>query len=145
MTGLSCPIFGIQWTAPVDEVKLAEQFVIFLEDKRVLFNPSHMEDSGHCVSSVNCIRDEITSTLQQVNSKSPLSKSLRRMRSASLVFQNAISPNSFSTLEQPIQNSILERELFKLREKVGLSLGEITVLMGSMFRMLWLLSSHLIM
>ncbi|WP_407027396.1 DUF6650 family protein [Escherichia albertii] len=52
ITGLSCPIFGIQWNAPIIETDEAKKIVIFLEDKRVLFNPVDMEGASHCTSSV---------------------------------------------------------------------------------------------
>lgn len=38
ITGLSCPIFGIQWNAPIIEADEARSIILLLEDKRVLFN-----------------------------------------------------------------------------------------------------------
>ncbi|EOB3604668.1 TPA: hypothetical protein I7680_21645 [Vibrio vulnificus] len=130
ITGLSCPLFGIQWNAPTDEVKLAEGIITFLEDKRVLFNPIDMEDANHCVMSVGEIRTEVTRTIQTAGANAPLAKSLRRIRSACHAFQNEIGSSQFSQLDIPVQKSILERELFKLRDKVGLSLAEVSAAHG---------------
>lgn len=46
ITGFSVPIFGIQWTAPIQDVTIAEDLILFLEDKRVLFNPVSMENAN---------------------------------------------------------------------------------------------------
>ena len=42
MTGLSCPIFGISWNPSEDETAIAARIIRYLEDRRVLFNPSEM-------------------------------------------------------------------------------------------------------
>jgi len=130
ITGLSCPIFGIQWNAPTIEADEAKNIIIFLEDKRVLFNPSNMEDSSHCSQSVIEIRSELTKSLQALPSSSNLAKALKRMKSACQDFNNKLGHPMYSTFDQPVQNSILERELFKLREKCGVSVAEIAVSYG---------------
>ncbi|PKQ73769.1 hypothetical protein CJP16_18360 [Aeromonas sobria] len=130
ITGLSCPIFGIQWNAPAIESDEAKNIVIFLEDKRVLFNPTNMEDAGHCIQSVIAIRAELTKALQTLPSNSNLSKSLKRMRKACQVFSNKLGHPMFPQFDQPVQTSMLERELFKLREKCGLSVAEIVIAYG---------------
>jgi hypothetical protein len=130
ITGLSCPIFGIQWNAPAIESDEAKNVVLFLEDKRVLFNPANMEDAGHCAQSVIEIRSELTKALQALPSDSNLSKSLKRMRKACQDFSDKLGHPMFSKFDPPVQTSMLERELFKLREKCGLSVAEIAVAYG---------------
>lgn len=130
ITGLSCPIFGIQWNAPPIEADVAKNIVLFLEDKRVLFNPADMEDAGHCAQSVSEIRSELTKGLQVLPSHSNLAKSLRRMRKSCQDFSNKLGNPNFSQFDLPVQTSILERELFKLREKCGVSIAEIAVAYG---------------
>lgn len=130
ITGLSCPIFGIQWTAPIIESDEAKKTIIFLEDKRVLFNQVTMENANHCTQSVIGIRLELTKTLQLLPDGSNLSKSLKRMRRACHEFNNKLDHPNFLQFEHPIQISILERELFKLRDKFGLSVAEIAVAYG---------------
>jgi hypothetical protein len=46
ITGISTPIFGIQWNPPVVEINIAKDIILFLEDKRILFNPIDMEDEN---------------------------------------------------------------------------------------------------
>ncbi|TQQ11462.1 DUF6650 family protein [Vibrio cholerae] len=127
ITGISCPIFGIQWNAPVDEINLATTFVKDLGDHRVLFNPVHMERSDSCVNSVDIIRQLISEALAEAKDKSPLSKALKRMRRACHAFQNEVASPHYQAVETPVRNSILERELSNLRLKFGESLAEISV------------------
>ncbi len=130
ITGLSCPIFGIQWTAPPIETDEAKNIVLFLEDRRVLFNPANMEDAGHCAQSVLEIRSELTKGLQALPSDSNLAKSLKRMRKACQEFSDKLGHPKFSQFDHPVQTSMLERELFKLREKSGASVAEMAVAYG---------------
>ena len=130
ITGLSCPIFGIQWNAPPIEANEAKKVVLFLEDKRVLFENANMEDAGHCAQSVLDIRFELTKGLQALPSGSNLAKSLKRMRKACQEFSNSLGHPKFSQFDYPVQTSILERELFKLRQKIGVAVAEMAVAYG---------------
>lgn len=94
-----------------------------LEDKRVLFNPTDMEDAGHCSQSVICIRSTSTKELQKLSTNSIL---LKKIIKACQEFNNRLGHTNFTTFEKPIQNSILEREPFKLREKCGASVAQIS-------------------
>lgn len=125
ITGISCPIFGIQWNPPIIEVHEAEKVVIFLEDKRVLFNSIEMENVEYCARSVIEIRKELTRALQALPSDSNLSKQLKRMRRACQEFNDALCHPNFSHLDYPIQKSIFERAIFKLRGKFGLAVAEV--------------------
>ncbi|MGI2122690.1 DUF6650 family protein [Shewanella baltica] len=130
ITGLSCPIFGIQWNASAVESDEAKNIILFLEDKRVLFKPTSMENAGHCAQSVIEIRSELTKTLKALPSDSTLSKSLKRIRTACQEFSDKLGHPKFSQFDLPVQTSMLERELFKLREKCGVSVAEIAVAYG---------------
>ena len=103
ITGLSCPIFGIQWNAPTIEADEAKNIVLFLEDKRVLFNPANMEDAGHCAQSVIDIRSELTKALQALPSDSNLAKSLKRMRKSCQEFSNKLGHPKFDYIDQSYQ------------------------------------------
>jgi hypothetical protein len=130
ITGLSCPIFGIQWNAPIIEADEAKNIVLFLENKRALFNPANMEDAGHCAQSVIDIRSELTKSLQSLPSDSKLAKTLKRMRKACQEFSNKLGHPKFTKFDSPVQTSMLVRELFKLREKCGVAIAEIAVAYG---------------
>jgi len=57
ITGLSVPVFGVQWNPPDAERSAARRVLAFLEDRRVLFVPSEMEVPEHCVAAVLGIRE----------------------------------------------------------------------------------------
>jgi len=82
VTGLSVPIFGIQWSPPESECAVARRILAFMEDRRVLFVPSEMEVPHHCVESVLRIREFLTGELGSLDSANELALSLRAMRAA---------------------------------------------------------------
>lgn len=127
ITGVSCPIFGLQWTPPPIESDEAKKTINFLENKRVLYNSSSMEDANHCVLSVIEIRNELTNKINILSSTSHLVKSLKSMRLACAKFCDSIGHPDYKTYETPVQKSILDRDLVKLRNKIGQSLAIISI------------------
>ena len=86
LTGLSCPIFGISWNPSESEVTIATRIIRYLEDKRVLFNPSEMESPSYCVKSTIQIREYLTSEMQNMNTDSKLFEFTKAMRIAARKF-----------------------------------------------------------
>ncbi len=82
ITGISSPIFGVSWNPENTERDFAKEVIIFLEDRRVLYNPSEMEVPQHCVDSVLKIRKFLTSTIGKISEDTELAKSLKAMRAA---------------------------------------------------------------
>ena len=66
ITGISTPIFGISWSPPNTEKSEAGEVIVFLEDRRVLYNPSEMEMPGHCIQSVVEIRNFLTEKIGKI-------------------------------------------------------------------------------
>ncbi len=94
MTGFSIPVFGVSWNPPEIEIEMAKRILVYLEDRRVLYNPSSLEIPEYCVKSIIEIRQFLTSELSEVNSKSDLSSSLRAMRASCRKFLNQVSESS---------------------------------------------------
>jgi hypothetical protein len=90
LTGLSIPVFGVSWNPPPAEVTVARKVIAFLEDRRVLYNPFHMEDPGHCVSSVVEIRHSLTAELGNLTKSDGLAANLRAMRAACRKFLDGV-------------------------------------------------------
>lgn len=82
LTGISCPVFGVSWTAPEAEVTIARRVITFLEDRRVLNAPGSLESPDHCVESMFEIREYLTKELQGLVAGEELEASLRAMRAA---------------------------------------------------------------
>ncbi len=82
LTGFSTPIFGVSWNPPQTHISIARKIITFLEDRRVLYNPYHMEDPRHCVQSVIEIRQFLTSELSKLSEDEGPLQNLRAMRAA---------------------------------------------------------------
>jgi hypothetical protein len=52
LTGFSTPIFGVSWNPPETDIAIAQRVIAFLEDRRVFYNPYHMEVEYQCISSI---------------------------------------------------------------------------------------------
>ncbi|MFI5182533.1 MAG: DUF6650 family protein, partial [Thermoanaerobaculia bacterium] len=82
LTGISTPVFGAQWRPPEAEIEVAKRVLAFLEDRRVLFDPPHMEFEPFCIQSALEIRKFLTKELGSLNRKRPLAQSLSAVRAA---------------------------------------------------------------
>lgn len=60
INGFSTPIFGLSWNPNNTDKDHVKEIIAFLEDKRVLYNPSEMEIPSHCVDSILEIRRFLT-------------------------------------------------------------------------------------
>lgn len=89
ITGLSVPVFGVQWSPKEPEVTAARRVIGYLEDRRVLYNPSEMESPDHCVQSVLQIRSYLT---QEIGShgEGDFGATLKAMRAACRKFLNCV-------------------------------------------------------
>src|ERR1700680_1475395 len=68
ITGISVPFGGIQWADPgPSDGKIVRDFVLFLEDRRVLYNPMFLEVVSQVEHSVHEIREQCTKTLQALS------------------------------------------------------------------------------
>ncbi|MEM1427829.1 MAG: DUF6650 family protein [Pseudomonadota bacterium] len=90
VTGLSSPIGGISWNPPEAQVTTARKLITFLEDRRVLYNPSEMEVPHHCVHSVMDIRHFLTDLLQTAEAGSEIAQSIRALRAACRKFMDTV-------------------------------------------------------
>ena len=82
ITGLSVPVFGVQWNPAEADCVVARRLLAFLEDRRVLYVACEMEVPQHCVASVLRIREFLTTELGKLNEERELAQNLRAMRAA---------------------------------------------------------------
>jgi len=130
LTGVSVPIFGVQWKPITVEVTVARDLIRILEDKRVLYRPEEMEGATYCLHSVESIRHALTTSLQQVTTGTPIAKQLDRMRRAGREFCDVVGSPKFGSAQYPVQSSILRRELTKLRSTFGSAVGTLAIAYG---------------
>lgn len=82
LTGFSTPVFGVSWNPPADERETVRQFIVFLEDRRVLFNPYDIEMPEYVDRSIIEIRQHLTELLGTLDENSKACEHIRAMRAA---------------------------------------------------------------
>jgi hypothetical protein len=130
ITGVSVPIFGIQWQPAPLQVKVARDLMRELEDKRVLYRPEAMESAQYCVQSVIDMRQKLTTSMQQVDTDAPLYKQLQKIRRACRGFCDVVGSPKFDAAPFPVQSSLLGRELARFRQTVGGAVGAVSIAYG---------------
>jgi hypothetical protein len=128
LTGVSTPIAGASWQPGTPDVEVARRVLIFLEDRRVLYNPLEAEDPGHSVASVLQIRQFLTDVLANQGIGSELTGHLRGMRAACRAFLDR-----FDLPDDPSSSVITFediREDWMLNNVLGQSLGELRAVFG---------------
>jgi hypothetical protein len=114
--GISTPIFGfsVNWNPSESAKQIAREVIIFLENRRVLYNPYSMETYSHCLNSANQMRDFLTDKITKVPSDD-LEKHLRAMRKACI--------NFVQLLTQHYPQQFIGEGLGELRATLGLHIG----------------------
>lgn len=92
VTGLSVPVFGIQWTPSVNERDVVRRVLTGFEDRRVLYAPLCLEVPDQVTHSVLGMRDALTQALQELPETSEAISALRAMRAACRKFLDAPRP-----------------------------------------------------
>ncbi len=131
LSGFSTPFGGVSWEAPEAGATVARRVIRFLEDRRVLYNPSELEQPSHCVQSVLEIRRFLTAELGNLADQD-LASQLSAMRTACRKFLDA--PRYPDGQPLPVQYGIFHRgypewvfttALGELRGVVGVLVAEL--------------------
>src|ERR1700722_11368065 len=70
ITGISIPFGGISWAAPgPSDAEKVREFILFLEDRRVLYNAQDLEVVSQVERSIHEIREQCTRALQALSPK----------------------------------------------------------------------------
>lgn len=80
ITGVSIPVFGIQWNPPESEREVVRETFIFLEDRRALYNDYAHELDHEVAESMLAIRNELTAALKRLSETSEAVASFKAMR-----------------------------------------------------------------
>ena len=89
ITGISVPFGGIQWAAPgPTDTEIVRRFLLFLEDRRVLYNAMDLEVVSQVEHSIHQIREECTKTLQALAPKVFAVTPVRAIREAGRRFHD---------------------------------------------------------
>ena len=82
ITGISIPVFGVSWNPPVSERKIVREVLVFLEDRRALYNDYAHEIEDQVTTSVLEMRKNLTDAIQKLPDESNAVPRLRAMRAA---------------------------------------------------------------
>ena len=89
ITGISAPFGGITWADPgPSDAQLVRELIIFLEDRRVLYNAHDLEVVSQVERSIHQIREQCTKTLQALPPKAFAVIPIRSIREASRRFHD---------------------------------------------------------
>jgi hypothetical protein len=131
LRGFSTPFGGLSWEAPEAEATVARRVIRFLEDRRVLYNPSELEEPHHCVMSVIEIRRFLTAELGDLTN-GDLASRLAAMRAACRKFLDALSYPDGRTMSIPhgmfqggYPEWVFATALGELRGVIGILVAEI--------------------
>ena len=131
LTGLSIPIFGVSWEPPKSEIRIAQEILNFLEDRRVLYNPYELELPDQCVRSVLQIREFLVRTIGDLPRREGLPEHVRAMLAACRRFlDNHAREQLPHPFQAPLAFAAFAQGLGELRSEIGLRLGIIAVMNG---------------
>ncbi len=89
ITGIGTPFGGIQWAdSGPSERDLVRRFILFLEDRRVLYNPAMLEVRSQVDHSIHEIRRECTESLRQLGESAFATVPIRAIREAGRSFHD---------------------------------------------------------
>lgn len=134
LTGFSTPFFGVSWQPPETERKIAKTIVNYLEDRRVLYNPTQLELPQRCISSVVEIRHFLTEKIAELDQNSELARNLRLMRAACRKFLDAAErlehDRSLSFAHTNYSAWVFYGSLGEMRGTFGMCLAQIVLAYG---------------
>ena len=125
VTGVSLPWIGMQWERASGDKEVAQQTIIELENRRVLFGDRHSGDEMYCVNSANEIRHFLTGQISAAKPGKDLANSLRAMRAACRKFVDAAGPNADNFHPGWPENSRFVVSLGELRTLIGVQVARI--------------------
>ena len=135
LTGFSVPLFGVQWNPPKTEIQLTRRVITFLEDRRVLYNPSDLEIPEHCVHSVIEIRHFLTEVLHDCTPGSEIANHIRAMRAGCRKFLDTVQSDdrhiiTFGSQHNHCSSWVFQPALGELRATFGIHLAQLAVRYG---------------
>jgi hypothetical protein len=129
ITGFSTPFFGVQWTPPSAERDAVRAFLSFLEDRRVLYTPYHLEVGGDVERSVHEIRRRCTEGLAALPDQSRATGPVRAIRAACRRFHDEPRADF---------RNLYQRDFGEFRDQAGFftALGELRATIGAQIAIL---------
>jgi len=129
LTGISTPVFGVSWQPTENELDVVRKLLVFLEDRRALYNPYDIEMPEYVDRSIIEIRLELTEILKNLDKDSGISPHLRAMRAACRKFLNQTTSRHRHSYYRR-ENADFFAALGKLRAIFGIQIAQLCVKYG---------------
>jgi hypothetical protein len=144
LRGLSAFGLGASWEYPPSERETVRKLIVFLEDRRALFNPPPAEVEDCVVASVQSIREECTKAIATLPEASHAVASIRAIRAACRRFLDDPYPTFSDIAAQmygPRFREAFDAHQYRLRigtEPAGFftALGEMRAFVGQQIALL---------
>ena len=114
ITGVSTPWVGISWAEVESDADIVRRVIVFLEDRRVLYEPLNAQLFFYVGQSANEIRNKLTEALDAGPDAEALAWHLREIRAALRKLNTDLDRLEHSEVADPTE----------LRERQVLALGE---------------------
>lgn len=124
ITGINCPVLGVQWNPPEPERDVVRRVLAYLEGRRVLFWDAKFEYPDQCEQSVLKIRDMLSNEMAAFDPDTHVRVQLEAMRRACFAFlqvgaQNQLIVQRLSQYIYPAKHREFIRALSFLRRDFG--------------------------
>jgi hypothetical protein len=132
ITGVSTAAGGIQWEYRATDVDRAGQLILDLEDRRVFRPPPRpLADLDACAASVQEIRKNLTTLLQQLDPSSTLELPFKALRAACRKFLDQTDglqvADSVWASHHELEKAIFFTALGELRASFGFQIAQLAV------------------
>lgn len=127
VTGISTPIFGVSWNPPETDREIVRKLFLFLEDKRALYYPYHMEIPFQVTESVLDIRKYLTQEIMRIPEKSVLITHYKALRAACRKFLD-INETVSKRRYRMVRDEMIA--LGELRASFGIHIAQLAVKYG---------------
>ncbi len=131
LTGISTPVFGLSWKPPETDRDVVRKLIVFLEDRRALYNPYYADSTPRWVlDSVLEIRRTLTETLASIEQESDIAPHLRGMRAACRKFMNEMDETKQRKLRRGPYLEEFFTALGEMRAIFGVHVAQLCVKYG---------------
>ena len=132
LTGLSVPWFGLQWTPPPDQTRIARKVLDTVANRRLFYAPDHVENEHACLGSANDLRDHLKQHMDESPPGSIVYQQTKNLQKAARLFVTELEALAHSTVPVPhaIKASRFYNSLHHFRRTAGVCVASLAAAYG---------------
>ena len=128
ITGLNVPWFGLQWTPPVDQIRLAESVLDCLANRGIFYEDFNVEVEHACMMSAEELNAELLTWLHQCPSETPVKKQVQEILRATKYFISQMRKGIVGV--EIVDKAFFYEALGRLRKRVGIAVASLSAAYG---------------